>query len=615
MVTICRRFSLLVGLLILMTILAACMGGGSSTPTYTVSGIIVDDNDNPIENVTLHFSGSDRVAHTNDEGKWSQVGLQGSVTVTPTHDDYTFDPPSRNVTKTTSDVRFTGTAKTTPHEPLAVTIQVDEGVTEGVAPGQKVTLTAHVTGSDPTDLVFDWSADQGNVEKGQPQSTATWTAPAAVGTWTVTVYAITSGNETARDRVQIPVVHTMPCDSGDVTNGNNPCRISTLEQLQAMRHHVNGHFMLTADIDASDSVFLNDGHGFDPIGITTTILREDQPFSGTFNGNGHTIEHLYIRSQNTTTCAGLFGVTGETAQIKNITLDDVDVAGSCVGGLVGENEGTIQNASVFSVHVEGTSSTGVAGGMVGRNLGTMKQVQASGVVESNVATGGLVGINRASGEIENGTFRFEVGNRVVGGNSTGGLVGSNEGTITQSRVFLRANHDISGQDGVGGLVGRAGQFGGERGPKQIRQSFVYGAGDIVGENGVGGLGGVLYDATVESSYAFTDTVQGHSNVGGLAGHADGFDTVITESYAITSRILPANGVPGGFIGERDVRVDDVERSYWSSSQQNATGTSGSQQKTLTEMTQAGTFVGWSSTLWNFSPSGDPFPDLRTNPRE
>lgn len=103
-------------------------------------------------------------------------------------------------------------------------------------------------------------------------------------------------------------------------------KISTAKQLAAMKP--NGSYVLTADIDMS-------GTAFSPIGTYET------PFTGTFDGDGHTISGLTIDS--TENYQGLFGVN--EGLIKNVVLDDdCTVKGNAyVGGIAGENFGQIEN--------------------------------------------------------------------------------------------------------------------------------------------------------------------------------------------------------------------------------------------------------------------------------
>jgi hypothetical protein len=72
------------------------------------------------------------------------------------------------------------------------------------------------------------------------------------------------------------------------------------------------------------------------------------------------------------------------------------------------------------------------GGLTGRNLGTIKNSYSTGSVsgtnQAGVETGGLVGLNDSTAEIDN---CYAVGH-VSGGVEVGGLVGSNSGTCTAS---------------------------------------------------------------------------------------------------------------------------------------------------------------------------------------
>ncbi len=103
-------------------------------------------------------------------------------------------------------------------------------------------------------------------------------------------------------------------------------------------------YELTADLDfdtnssgAADDgdAYWNDGKGWLPI----------DEYGAVFDGGSHVIRNLYIRTDQP---KGLFAALGDGAVIRNITLADVDVSGGGdrTGGLVGENNGTISDASV-----------------------------------------------------------------------------------------------------------------------------------------------------------------------------------------------------------------------------------------------------------------------------
>ena len=83
--------------------------------------------------------------------------------------------------------------------------------------------------------------------------------------------------------------------------------------------------------------------GWQPIGSDT------DRFSSVFEGNGHTIAHLYINRSNGE-YIGLFAVTADTAKINNIKLSDVNVRGySDISSLVGINYGSIISSDVTAL--------------------------------------------------------------------------------------------------------------------------------------------------------------------------------------------------------------------------------------------------------------------------
>lgn len=140
----------------------------------------------------------------------------------------------------------------------------------------------------------------------------------------------------------------------------------------------------------------------------TVVLQEDlslenvawEPipsFSGTFLGNGHTIEGMELTGPYSP--AGFFGVLEEGASVQNLTIKGV-------------------------VTPAGTQKT--AGGIVGVNNGVLMNCTFSGVVNCEEEAGGLVGRNETNGTIDHSTSRAVVS----GVYATGGIVGRNLGTVT-----------------------------------------------------------------------------------------------------------------------------------------------------------------------------------------
>ncbi|MBR2732975.1 MAG: hypothetical protein IKD80_01830, partial [Selenomonadaceae bacterium] len=178
----------------------------------------------------------------------------------------------------------------------------------------------------------------------------------------------------------------------------HPYEISNVEGLQYLADYVNAgkdcadlNFKLTANIDLNYSEWT-------PIGI-----NGESPFNGTFDGDNHTISKLKISEGNDN--AGLFGINSGT--IQNVTLTSVNVTGtSNVGGLAGSNDGGTVDNCIVSGTVTGTGSNAYAGGLVGSN--------DSGTIKDSIS---VATVSVGSGS--------PYGGELVGNNGTGTLTGTN----------------------------------------------------------------------------------------------------------------------------------------------------------------------------------------------
>ena len=133
-----------------------------------------------------------------------------------------------------------------------------------------------------------------------------------------------------------------------------------------------------------------------------------EAFTGTFDGNGHTIRITI--SDVTDNYQGLFGSIDSYGKVRNL-----HVAGNIhckasrlVGGICGENDGTIENcwvsANVSSDWKESASAyKAKVGGICGENNGTVQFCCMTGNVKNDDAhVGGLVGCN--DGTLRHCTF-------------------------------------------------------------------------------------------------------------------------------------------------------------------------------------------------------------------
>ena len=204
-------------------------------------------------------------------------------------------------------------------------------------------------------------------------------------------------------------------------SGTSYTVINDVTALQSMNNNLLGNYALGSNIDASATSGWNAGAGFSPVGTAPTA----SPFSGTFNGLGHTINNLVINLPISDS-VGLFGYTSTGSVVQNVGLLGGSVSGNnSVGGLVGTNFGTVIN-SYFTGSVSGNnSSTGLA---VGMNYGT---------VINSYSTGSVSGSNYGS----------------VSGGNVGGLVGSGSGTISNSYLYGAANTGSLTINTTGGLMG------------------------------------------------------------------------------------------------------------------------------------------------------------------
>ena len=139
--------------------------------------------------------------------------------------------------------------------------------------------------------------------------------------------------------------------------------------------------VLAADIDLSDAEWV-------PIGTA------ENPFSGTFDGNGKTISGLKISSGD---YAGFFGYVSD-ATIRNIILEDVNITGGQrMGGLAGiiVGDAVVENCTVSGVVTGSDSNTG---GLIGEIVNGTVQLTAltntaavTNTKASNSRAGGIVG--------------------------------------------------------------------------------------------------------------------------------------------------------------------------------------------------------------------------------
>ncbi|MCY4564372.1 MAG: Ig-like domain-containing protein, partial [Gammaproteobacteria bacterium] len=318
------------------------------------------------------------------------------------------------------------------------------------------------------------AASDGTAVTATVSGSVTTLTPVSVGSALITVSATDAdgSNTSARQRFRVTVwsASAVDYDSDD----DRLIEIDSHQQLDAVRYDLDGDgfpeatdaasyasafpdaiglmgcpnidgcsgYELTVDLDLDTNgngtadvgdAYWNGGLGWNPIGGEgssasggITYLRN--PLDTVFEGNGHRVSNLYVRSETNPLLAGLFGYAGRGSLIRNLAVVDADVAGlRHVGTLVGTTDGSVTGVYATG-RVEGTGAQAFAGGLAGQKLSNslVSVSYASVSVEGTAnAVGGLVGLN--FGEIE---ASYATG--AVAGTIVGALVGRNAGTIVAS---------------------------------------------------------------------------------------------------------------------------------------------------------------------------------------
>jgi hypothetical protein len=405
-------------------------------------------------------------------------------------------------------------------------------------------------------------------------------------------------------------VLAIPPYSGGSGEANDPYRIGSAVNLLYLGTHTGDYgknFILIADINLAAS---------GP--FTTAVIAPDTnnsaggfqgvQFSGVFDGNGHTISNLTIDSNGAgNDYLGLFG-RAYSGEIKNLGLEDVNIAGDDNSIYLGGLAGYIYDSNISNCYSTGNVSGGdnsdSLGGLVGSNYygggGSISDCHSTGNVtggDGSQNLGGLVGDNTyiisncfSSGAVTGGDNSLRLGGlvgfnndsiisdcystgTVSGGNNSsllGGLVGLNGGDI--SDCYSTGN--VSGGDSsyyLGGLVGY--NNGGN-----ISNCFSSGA--VTGTYYLGGLVGDNDGGTISNCYS-TGDISGTNYLGGLVGSSN---SSISNCYS-TGDISGTNYL-GGLVGANS---GSINRCYFLDTEpNNGLGTP----LTDAKMKQQKSFVGW-----------------------
>ncbi len=193
-----------------------------------------------------------------------------------------------------------------------------------------------------------------------------------------------------------------------------PFLIYTAEQMQAIgenNYHWAKHFKLMADIDLI-------GYAPDTFNIIGDYIFK---FTGTFDGNGHTISN-FTYSVTDEHRIGIFGEVSDNAVIKNLGLVNPNIQSPILEGQgIGALVGILKGGTISNCYVRGGSVSGekAVGGLVGGNHATVENCYSRSDIFGDNCVGGLVGY-MLSGQIRECYSAARVLGSVFG---YGGLIG------------------------------------------------------------------------------------------------------------------------------------------------------------------------------------------------
>ncbi len=301
-----------------------------------------------------------------------------------------------------------------------------------------------------------------------------------------------------------------------------PYLISTAGQLEKLSELVitdssnysTKYYKLIANIDltnfGSSNTNFNSGKGWRPIG------KLYYSFGGVFDGNGYTINGMYI-NDSTLEYAGLFGYLSGT--VKNLDIVNVNITGKkMVGGVAGYIN-TV--SSVTSCNSTGTvTGENMVGGVVGQvNGGKVENCYSAGIVTGNQYAGGVVGyIMSQNARITNCYSTSKViGNQDTDNQDTdnqdiGGIVGCISYDTSVTNCYSTGT--IIGEKYVGGVAGYA--------DRRANVSNCYSIGAITGEEYVGGVAGYIeLQGSLKNCVALNPSISGKKDIGRVVGCNNG----------------------------------------------------------------------------------------------
>ncbi len=336
---------------------------------------------------------------------------------------------------------------------------------EKAAGGQDSTPVITVTSKDDKDA--DLEADEDG-DYHLPDGDYSYSVSCS-GYKTVRGEFTVSGKDLTVDGIQLEIQTSWDGESytEPAKNGQGVYLISSPDELMWFDKNAKrtDSAKLLADITINEDVSGSDAtsqkYKWTPIGT------DSSKYTGTFDGNGHTISGLYINSTAANT--GMFGRIGSSAVVKNLTLAHSVIRST--KNYTGAITGYIDDAASVT------------------NCHTKNSVQVSAAVY----TGGITGYQDDTSTLTRCSNAAEV----TGANNVGGISGYNWSKSSASLTDSYNRGSVSGSNLVGGICAQI-YIGGT-------VSDVYNLGTVqatgtAGTPTAGGITGVFRWGTIKSAY-------------------------------------------------------------------------------------------------------------------
>lgn len=235
-------------------------------------------------------------------------------------------------------------------------------------------------------------------------------------------------------------VYSLPFSKfkGGSGTAEDPYMIASGGDLQQIKTAPGAYYKLANDIDC-------DGLDFYPI----------DEFSGTLDGDGHTVSNLKLIIRNNSK-TGIFSFANK-ATVKNIDFYNAKMllSGGYEAGLIAATSGnsTFENIHVRRFTATGNNYSGEFGGIVGK-MWTMSAITGCEVAGADVnlpscpIAGGIAGDIRTGCTIKACAFSGDM----TASNTLGGIVGSTT-TGDEEISFCHVDANLKAENTVGGIVG------------------------------------------------------------------------------------------------------------------------------------------------------------------